>query len=56
MARDLLIESYDVFETNDVAYYYDLDDGLAKEGNAATPLPARNDGGTACPGTRSENL
>lgn len=42
MAKYLLIESRDPFETNDVAYYYDLAEGLAKEGNEVTLFLVQN--------------
>ena len=49
MAKYLLIESRDPFDSNDVANFYDLANGLAQEGNEVTiflvqngVLPARN--------------
>jgi len=48
MAKYLLIESRDPFESNDVVHYYELATGLAREGNDVTlyllqngVLPAR---------------
>ena len=53
MAKYLLIESRDPFESNDVAYYYNLAAGLAKDGNEVTlflvqngVLPARKSPGS----------
>src|SRR5262245_58632171 len=42
MAKYLLIESRDPFESNDVAYYYNLAAGLAKEGNEVTLFLVQN--------------
>ena len=43
MAKYLLIESRDPFETNDVGtYFYDLAAGLAKEGNEVTLFLVQN--------------
>lgn len=56
MAKYLLIESRDPFETNDVAYYYDLAAGLAKEGNEVTMFLVQNGVFPARANARSENL
>ncbi len=42
MAKYLLIESRDPFDSNDVATHYDLAAGLAKEGNAVTLFLVQN--------------
>ena len=42
MAKYLLIESRDPFESNDVASYYELASGLAREGNQVTLLLVQN--------------
>ena len=42
MAKYLMIESRDPFETNDVGYFYDLAGGLAKEGNQVTLFLVQN--------------
>ncbi len=42
MAKYLLIESRDPFESNDVAYYYDLAADLAKDGNDVTLFLVQN--------------
>jgi len=42
MAKYLLIESRDPFESNDVAYYYDVATGLAKDGNQVTLFLVQN--------------
>ena len=42
MAEYLLIESRDPFESNEVAYYYDLAKGLVDEGNQVTLLLVQN--------------
>lgn len=42
MTKYLLIESRDPFESNDVAYYYDLATGLAQEGNPVTLMLVQN--------------
>jgi hypothetical protein len=42
MADYLLIESRDPFESNDVAYYYELAKGLAEAGNNVTLLLVQN--------------
>ena len=42
MPKYLLSESRDPFETKDVAYYYDLAAGLAREGNEVTLFLVQN--------------
>jgi predicted peroxiredoxin len=42
MADYLLIESRDPFETNDVAYYYELAANLARAGNQVTLFLVQN--------------
>jgi predicted peroxiredoxin len=42
MAKYLLIESRDPFESNDVGYYYDVAGGLAKDGNQVTLFLVQN--------------
>ncbi len=42
MAKYLLLESRDPFESNEVAYYYDLAKGLAKGGNEVTLFLVQN--------------
>ena len=42
MAKYLLIESRDPFETSDVSYYYELATSLARSGNAVTLFLAQN--------------
>ena len=42
MAKYLLIESRDPFETNDVGYFYDLAAGLAQKGNTVTLFLVQN--------------
>jgi sulfur relay (sulfurtransferase) complex TusBCD TusD component (DsrE family) len=42
MASYLLIESRDPFESNDVAYYYDLARGLVHAGNEVTLFLVQN--------------
>lgn len=42
MAEYLLIESRDPFESNEVAYYYDLARGLVEAGNKVTLLLIQN--------------
>jgi predicted peroxiredoxin len=42
MAKYLLIESRDPFEWSDVASYYELASGLAKEGNEVTLFLVQN--------------
>jgi len=42
MSKYLLIESRDPFETNDVAYYYELAQSLVREGNEVTLFLVQN--------------
>lgn len=42
MAKYLLVESRDSFESNDVSAYYDLATGLARAGNEVTLLLVQN--------------
>jgi sulfur relay (sulfurtransferase) complex TusBCD TusD component (DsrE family) len=56
MAKYLLIESRDPFETNDVAYFLDLATGLVKEGNTVTLFLVQNGVLPARPSTRSKAL
>jgi len=56
MAKYLLIESRDPFETSDVAYYYDLAAGLAKEGNEVTLFLVQNGVFPARANARAEGL
>ena len=42
MAKYLLIESRDPFESNDVPYYYDLASGLRSEGHTVTLFLVQN--------------
>jgi sulfur relay (sulfurtransferase) complex TusBCD TusD component (DsrE family) len=56
MARYLLIESRDPFESNDVVYYYDLAKGLVDAGNDVTLFLAQNGVLAARPSTRSASL
>ena len=42
MAKYLLIESRDPFESNDVGYYYQLARGLAEQGNEVTLFLVQN--------------
>ena len=42
MAEYLLIESRDPFESNDVAYFYELAQGLVESGNQVTLFLAQN--------------
>jgi sulfur relay (sulfurtransferase) complex TusBCD TusD component (DsrE family) len=42
MTQYLLIESRDPFESNDVAYYYDLAKGLVETGNQVTLFLVQN--------------
>ncbi len=56
MAKYLLIESRDPFDSNDVANFYDLAEGLIREGNAVTLFLVQNGVLPARPGTRSEAL
>jgi predicted peroxiredoxin len=56
MAKYLLIASRDPFENNDVAHYYDLATGLAKEGNDVTLFLVQNGVLPARKSTRSQAL
>ncbi|MFQ5786017.1 MAG: sulfur reduction protein DsrE [Alphaproteobacteria bacterium] len=56
MADYLLIESRDPFESNDVANFYDLAEGLVREGNAVTLFLVQNGVTAARPGARSAAL
>jgi sulfur relay (sulfurtransferase) complex TusBCD TusD component (DsrE family) len=56
MAHYLLIESRDPFESNDVAYYYDLAKGLKDAGNEVTLFLAQNAVLAARPSGRSAAL
>ena len=56
MSRYLLIESRDPFETNDVAYYYDLASSLAREGNTVTLFLVQNGVLPARPSVQSAAL
>jgi predicted peroxiredoxin len=56
MAKYLLIESRDPFESNDVGYYYDLAAGLARGGNEVTLFLVQNGVLPARPSSRSDAL
>jgi sulfur relay (sulfurtransferase) complex TusBCD TusD component (DsrE family) len=56
MKEYLLIESRDSFESNDVAYYFDLARGLVEGGNEVTLFLAQNGVLAARPSTRSGAL
>ena len=56
MAKYLLIESRDPFETNDVSYYYELASGLVKEGHNVTLFLVQNGVLPARSSTKSEPL
>jgi len=56
MSDFLLIESRDPYETNDVAYFYDVATGLAKEGHSVTLFLVQNGVLPARPSARSEAL
>jgi sulfur relay (sulfurtransferase) complex TusBCD TusD component (DsrE family) len=56
MAQYLLIESRDAFESNDVAYYYDLAKGLVESGNQVTLFLAQNGVLAARPSAQSAAL
>ena len=56
MAKYLLIESRDPFESNDVAYFYDLATSLVKEGNDVTLFLVQNGVLPARRSSRSEGL
>jgi intracellular sulfur oxidation DsrE/DsrF family protein len=52
----LLIESRDPFESNDVAYYYELTKGLIDTGNAVTMFLVQNGVLAARPSAHSATL
>ena len=56
MSRYLLIESRDTYEFADVAYFYDLADGLAKEGHGVTLFLVQNGVFPARPSAHSDRL
>jgi predicted peroxiredoxin len=56
MAQYLLIESRDLFESNDVGYYYDLAADLAQSGNDVTLFLVQNGVLLARSGVHSERL
>jgi sulfur relay (sulfurtransferase) complex TusBCD TusD component (DsrE family) len=56
MNNYLLIESRDPFESNDVAYYYDLAKGLAESGNQVTLFLVQNGVLAARPSAHSAAL
>lgn len=56
MAKYLLIESRDPFETNDVGYYYGLAGSLVKEGNDVTLFLVQNGVLPARKSTKSQLL
>jgi predicted peroxiredoxin len=56
MAKYLLIESRDPFETADVGYYYELATGLAKEGHEVTLFLVQNGVLPARKSSKSEML
>ena len=56
MAKYLLIESRDPFDANDVAYFYELAAGLARDGNEVTLFLVQNGVLPARPSTRSAAL
>jgi len=56
MAQYLLIESRDPFESNDVAYYYELTKGLVDGGNEVTLFLVQNGVLAARPSARSAPL
>jgi predicted peroxiredoxin len=56
MSKYLLIASRDPFETNDVAYYYDLASSLAREGNTVTLFLVQNGVLPARPSVWSDTL
>ncbi len=56
MAKYLLIESRDPFDSNDVANYYDLAANLVKEGNGVTLFLVQNGVLPARPGEHSNSL
>jgi sulfur relay (sulfurtransferase) complex TusBCD TusD component (DsrE family) len=52
----LLIESRDPFESNDVAYYYELSKGLVEAGNKVTLFLVQNGVLTARPSAHSATV
>ena len=56
MAKYLLIESRDPFDANDVANFYDLATGLARDGNDVSLFLVQNGVFPARPGSRSAAL
>jgi predicted peroxiredoxin len=56
MTRYLLIESRDPFDSNDVAYFYDLATGLARHGSEVTLFLVQNGVLAARTSPRSEAL
>jgi predicted peroxiredoxin len=56
MAKYLLIESRDPFESNDVSYFYNLATGLAKGGNEVTLFLVQNGVLAARQSARSDAL
>lgn len=56
MAKYLLVESRDPFDSNDTAHYYELAAALAGEGNTVTLFLVQNGVLPARPGARSDAL
>jgi predicted peroxiredoxin len=56
MAKYLLVESRDPFDSNDVAHYWELASGLAKDGHQVTLFLVQNGVLPARPGARSAGL
>ena len=56
MAQYMLIESRDPFESNDVAYYYDLTKSLVDAGNEVTLFLVQNGVFAVRPSARSSAL
>ena len=56
MAKYLLIETRDPFESGDVGFYHDLARGLAGEGNQVTLYLVQNGVLSARPGARATGL
>ena len=56
MAKYLLIESRDPFESNDVGYYYELSSSLVQAGNEVTLFLVQNGVLPARPSARSAAL
>ena len=56
MAKYLLIESRDPFDSNDVTFCYDLATGLKKDGNEVTLFLVQNAVLPARPSTKSKML